>query len=131
MPTSTMLRTRYMTDSVETMSPGRLIVAVYDRLMLDFDRAIAAIERRDVHAAHGALVHAQDIVFELRHSLDTTKWAAGNQLAAIYDFVLDGLIAANVRKDANIVRSCATIIEPLRDAWRQAAGVVTSAPPAA
>ena len=131
MPTSTMLRTRYMTDSVETMSPGRLIVAVYDRLLLDFDRAVAAIERHDVNAAHDALVHAQDIVFELRHSLDTTKWAAGNQLAAIYDFVLDGLIAANVRKDANVVRSCATIIEPLRDAWRQAAGVVTPGSPIA
>jgi len=124
MPTSTMLRTRYMTDSVETMSPGRLIVAVYDRLMLDLERAVAAIEARNVNGAHDALVHAQDIVFELRHSLDTSKWAAGNQLAAIYDFVLEGLIAANVRKDANVVRSCATIVEPLRDAWREAAGVV-------
>jgi flagellar protein FliS len=131
MPTSTMLRTRYMTDSVETMSPGRLIVAVYDRLMLDFERAVTAIERHDVEAAHDALVHAQAILWELRHSLDTSAWAAGHQLAAIYDFVLEGLVAANVRKDADLVRSCATIIDPLRDAWRQAAGIVTSAPPAA
>src|SRR5690348_9567881 len=59
MPSSTMLRNRYVSDSVETMSPGRLIVALYDRALLDLDRARVAIEANDVSAAHDALVHAQ------------------------------------------------------------------------
>jgi flagellar secretion chaperone FliS len=126
MPTSTMLRNRYVSDSVETMSPGRLIVALYDRALLDLDRARTAIAGNDIGAAHDALVHAQDIVFELLHNLDTTRWPAGQQLASVYQFVLEELVAANVRKDIAHVDTCAQLLEPLRDAWRQAAGIAGS-----
>jgi flagellar protein FliS len=123
-----MLRSRYVTDSVETMSPARLLVALYDRLVLDLERAEAAIERTDVSGAHTALVHAQDIVNELYATLDTNVWAAGAQLASVYEYVLQQLVAANVHKDATVVAECRTIIEPLADAWRQAAGVVGGSP---
>jgi flagellar protein FliS len=121
-----MLRNRYVTDSVETMSPGRLIVALYDRALLDLDRARTAIEGNDIGAAHDALVHAQDIVFELLHNLDTSRWPAGKQLASVYQFVLEELVAANVRKDISHVATCVQLLEPLRDAWRQAAGIAGS-----
>jgi flagellar protein FliS len=128
MPTSTMLRSRYVTDSVQTMSPGRLVVALYDRALLDLERAETAIETHDVGGAHDALVHAQEIVFELLHSLDTKRWPGGAQLAALYEYVLDELIAANVHKDARRTHDCARILTPLRDAWREAAGIAGESP---
>jgi flagellar secretion chaperone FliS len=124
MPTSTMLRSRYVTDSVQTMSPGRLIVALYDRLVLDLDRAEVAINERNIVGAHEALVHGQAIIYELLGSLDIKQWPAGAPLVAIYEFILNELIAANVKKNAAQVVSCRDLINPLRDAWRQAAGVV-------
>ena len=129
MPTSTMLRSRYVTDSVETMSPARLVVALYDRLVLDLERGEDAIARRDPAAAHAALVHAQDIVTELFATLDPSKWAPAAQLASLYQFLLEELVAANVEKDAARVASCRSLIEPLRDAWREAAGVIGPAMP--
>lgn len=123
MTTSAVLRDRYRSDAVETMSPGRLIVALYDRLLLDLARAVNAIEGGDPTAAHGALLHAQDIVSELHDSLDVGKWAAGAQLAALYEFVLRELVAANIAKDAARVESCAEVVLPLRDAWSEAAGI--------
>jgi flagellar secretion chaperone FliS len=124
MPTTTMLRSRYVSDSVETMSPARLLVALYDRLVLDLDRADAAIVANDIAGAHHALVHAQDIVSELLNTLDLDAWPAAAQLASVYEYVIEQLIKANVHKDGGIVAECREIIEPLRDAWRQAAGVV-------
>jgi flagellar secretion chaperone FliS len=129
MPTSTMLRSRYVSDSVETMSPARLLVALYDRLVLDLDRADAAIVTNDIAGAHNALVHAQDIVSELLNTLDFDAWAASAQLASVYEYVIEQLVMANVQKDAAIVAECREIIQPLRDAWRQAAGVVGVATP--
>jgi flagellar protein FliS len=129
MPTSTMLRSRYVTDSVETMSPARLLVALYDRLALDLDRADSAIVANDIAGAHNALVHAQDIVSELLNTLDFDAWPAGVQLASVYEYVIEQLIKANVHKDGAIVTECREIIEPLRDAWRQAAGVVGAGTP--
>lgn len=126
-----MLRSRYVTDSVQTMSPARLLVALYDRLVLDLERAEAAIEARDVSGAHQAFLHAQDIVTELLTTLNTDGWAPGAGLASLYRFLLDELVAANVAKDAQRCAVCRGLIEPLRDAWREAAGVVGPAMPTA
>jgi flagellar secretion chaperone FliS len=128
MPTSTTLRSRYVTDSVETMSPARLLVALYDRLLLDFDRADVAIADRDIAGAHIALVHAQDIISELLNTLDLDAWPAGEGLVSVYQYVIEQLISANVHKDGRGIDDCRRIIEPLRDAWREAAGVVASTP---
>src|SRR4051794_9537088 len=113
MPSSTMLRSRYVTDSVETMSPARLLVALYDRLVLDLDRAEHAIGANDIAGAHHALVHAQEIVSELLNTLDVDAWAPGAHLASVYQYVIDQLINANVRKDAALVAECRTLVEPL------------------
>ena len=123
------LRDRYKTDAVETMSPGRLIVALYERLLLDLQRAIDAMVRDDVADTHVALVHAQEIVGELRDALDTEAWPAATQLAGLYDFVLRELVEANVNKDAARVVTCHDLLVPLCDAWREAAGLAASPQP--
>jgi flagellar protein FliS len=124
-----MLRNRYVSDAVETMSPGRLIVALYDRLSLDLERAETAIGGRDIAGAHHALVHAQEILWSLLGSLDPSRWTPAAGLAELYRFLINELITANVRKDAEKVVTCRELIEPLRDAWRQAAGIVGPSAP--
>src|SRR6476620_4460295 len=125
---STALRSRYANDGigVDTMSPGRQIVALYDRMILDLDRAVAAIQRSDVAYSHECLVHAQAIVTELHDALDVTQWPAAASLRDIYAFVRSELVAANVDKDATKVTACRALLEPLREAWREAAGIVVS-----
>lgn len=121
MTTTAMMRRRYGSDTVATASPSRLVVMLYDRLVRDLGGAVAALEGRDLETAHRNLLHAQDIVTELSLSLDTERWPEGESLAAIYRFVLDELVQANVHKDARRAASCLEIVEPLRDAWTQAA----------
>ena len=46
---------KYVSDSVHTMSPGHLIVALYDRVLLDFERAISAMhEQQHLRCERGA-----------------------------------------------------------------------------
>ncbi len=115
------LRARYMGDAVTTASPQRLLVMLYDRLALDLERAQAALAEGDRQEASGQLQHAQDIVLELRSSLKVDVWDGGPRLAALYAWLLTELVNANVRRDVNRVASCRQVVEPLRDAWRQAA----------
>jgi flagellar protein FliS len=117
-------RDRYKQEAVTTMSPGRMVIALYDRLILDLDRAVAGIEADDLAAAHTALVHAQDILTELHDSLALDAWPAAAQLADLYRYLLGELVAANVSKDAVKIASCRTVVVPLRDAWAEAAAVV-------
>ena len=80
MATLASAKNKYVSDSVQTMSPGRMIVALYDRVILDLDRAEAAIGATDIYGAHTALMHAQEIVDELYTTLDVKQWPAGEKL---------------------------------------------------
>ncbi len=115
------LRARYMGDTVATASPQQLLVMLYDRLALDLERAGTALAAGDRQEAGAQLTHAQEIVFELRSSLQVDVWDGGPRLAALYAWLITEMVQANVKGDRNRVASCLQVVEPLRDAWRQAA----------
>src|SRR5476651_1839342 len=116
----TMLRAAYVSNSVDPMSPARMIVALYDRLVVDLERAEQAIAEADPPTAHTCLLHAQAIVSELHDSLAAGHWPAARALKDIYVFLLFELVAANVDKDATRVAQCRVLVTPLCDAWREA-----------
>ena len=124
--TSPHLRDRYLQDSINTASPGKLLLMLYDRLVLDLMQAEEALRGTDREQAHEKLTHAQEIVLELRTSLDVEAWSGAPALANLYGFVLTELIGANIARDADRVASCRKLLEPLRDAWREAAAAAVA-----
>jgi flagellar protein FliS len=120
MTNPTVLRARYLADAVTTASPGRLVVMLYDRLVLDLAHAEDAFRGGDRAAGAGRLLHAQEIVLELLSSLNVSAWAGGAGLARLYSFLVTELIGANVQADAVRVVACRQLVEPLRDAWAEA-----------
>jgi flagellar protein FliS len=112
---------RYVTDSIATASPGRLLVMLYDRLALDLARAGDAIEAGDRSTAHGLLLHAQDIVSELASSLDhSAGWDGSKGLAALYAWLGSELVRVNIFGDLTRLRGCESVVGPLRDSWHKA-----------
>ncbi|MDQ1492636.1 MAG: flagellar secretion chaperone FliS [Actinomycetota bacterium] len=128
---ASMIRNRYVGDSVATASPSRLVTMLYDRLVRDLVTGESAITAGDLAAANASLVHAQEIIWELAAGLDPTRWSGGPALAALYQFMLVELLDANVKKDAAKVASVRELVEPLRDAWHQAAELAASTGPLA
>lgn len=120
-------RAAYMGNSVQTASPEKLLVMLYDRLLLDLQRAEEA-GRDGLHdEASRQLLHAQDIVIELRSALRTELWEGGDRLAAIYEFLQVNLVKANVSRDPALTATCRNLVSPLAQAWREAAvGSLTS-----
>jgi flagellar protein FliS len=124
--TSPHLRDRYLQDSVNTASPGKLLTMLYDRLVLDLNLGEEALRSDDREVAHERLTHAQDIVLELRTTLDVEAWSGAPALANLYGYLIVELIGANVQRDADRVAACRTLVEPLRDAWREAAAAAVA-----
>ncbi len=114
-------RSTYLQAAVETGGPDRLLVMLMNRLQLDVGRAVEAQLAADHQAAHLHLIHAQDIVMELRSSLDLEVWPDGAALGAIYDWLTMRLVQANVRRDVTITQSCVPLVGQLTDTWREAA----------
>ena len=97
---------------------------LFDRLLLDLQRAEAAQSEQDWIRASGYLVHAQDIVAELAGSLDVERWDGGQNLLAIYLFSSTKLVSANVEHSIERTREVIEIMEPLRQTWHEAAGML-------
>ena len=115
------LRDRYLQDSINTASPGKLLVMLYERLVMDLVQGEEALRAGDREAANERITHAQEIILELRATLDLEAWSGAAGLAGLYGFLLTELIQANIGRDADKVATCRGLVEPLRDAWREAA----------
>jgi len=120
-PMNTLVRDRYLGDAVATGSPQTLLVRLYERLVVDLHGAEAAITERRLDVANELLCHAQDILDELRGTLRSDAWAGAPALGQLYDFCRTELVQANLGKDAARTASVRALLEPLRDAWREAA----------
>ena len=64
---------------------------------------------------------------ELRSSLDTDAWSGAAGLASLYTFLLGEMVQANITRDPARTATVRSLVEPLRDAWREAAAQVATA----
>ena len=121
-------RTQYANDAVLSASPVRLLTMLYDRLMLDLERAAAAHESADWQTMSNNLLHAQAIVTELSTSLKVDLWDGGPQLLALYQYCQSLLVLANVRREAAGIQEAIEHLEPLRRTWHEAAAQLSAQP---
>jgi flagellar secretion chaperone FliS len=119
--TSPQLRDRYLSDSINTASPAKLLIMLYDRLILDLAKGEEALRSGERELANDRITHAQEILLELRTSLDIEAWSGAPGLANLYGWLLTELIGANIARDADRVAACRALVEPIRDAWNEAA----------
>ena len=116
---------RYRDEAVLSASPARLVTMLYDRLLVDVERAEHAQLAADWQSASRDLQHAQDIVAELAGSL-TDAWDGSAQLRALYAYLARTLISANIERSTERTRQCRDLIVPLREAWHAAAEATAS-----
>ncbi|MFF5791561.1 flagellar export chaperone FliS [Paeniglutamicibacter sp. NPDC012692] len=115
-------------EAILSASPARLLTMLFDRLLLDLNRAEAAQQAQDWIAASDNLVHAQDIIAELVSSLNTESWDGAPGLQGLYAFATQTLVNANIRRDPALTRQAISLLEPLRQAWHEAAAVPAATP---
>src|SRR4051794_10001154 len=106
-------RAAYLDASITTASPARLLVMLFDRLVLDVQRGLEAPLGGELEESHRQLTHAQDILLELASSLRPEKFRGGHDLATLYGFLHRQLVTANVRKDATITDEVLTMVTEL------------------
>lgn len=115
----------YQAQAVDTAGPARLVLMLYDGALGALTRAEQALASTDpvvrIDGGNRELQRAQDIVSELSVTLDHDRGGAvAANLAALYDFCLDRLVTANVRKDPDGLDAVRDVLAGLRGAWAQA-----------
>ncbi len=113
---------QYRTVGTVTASPGDLLVQLYQAAIRNGALASGAIEKRDVPRAHHHITRVQDILAELRRTLDVERGGEIAQLLdRLYSYMLHRLFIANVNKDRGPVDEVVGLLRQLLSAWQVAA----------
>ncbi len=115
----------YREMEIQSASPERLVVIVFEQLVVNLERARSAMERKDIELRVTSLRRARGLVGELLATLDFEKGGAlANQLADLYQFMLYELVDIGQRGDVLTMRKLVNIATSLRDGFTAVAGNV-------
>lgn len=109
---------QFMQQSVSTMTPVQLLVALYEKAEQELQKAILYIERKNYEKANASIGRAEDIICMLDGSLKM-KYEIAENLAALYDYIKDRLVEANVKKDIEIIKEVLPFITELKETFTE------------
>lgn len=109
---------------VSTADPHQLILMLFDGALLQVRTAAIAIDKQDIAARGAALSKAIEIILNgLKVSLDTNAGGElAHQLAALYDYMSDRLLYANLHSNQPAMEEVNTLLTSLREAWAEIGG---------
>ena len=108
----------YQKNAVQTASPAKLTLMLYDGAVKFTNIAIEAIEAGDIEKAHNNIVKAQNMIVEFRSTLDM-KYPVAKDFDVVYDYIYRRLVEANMKKDKDILVEALKHIKTMRDTWRE------------
>jgi flagellar secretion chaperone FliS len=106
---------QYRQTAIQTAPPEQLVVMLYDGAVRFLEQAKGALQ--DGKDASEPLVRAQDIIIELSSSLNRSAGDVAGNLARLYDFWIQWLLQAQIRRDTAKVDEVLGMVRELREAW--------------
>ncbi len=103
----------YSEQAILTMTPGELLLKLFDETEKCLNLAILNIEAKDTVKAHNNLIKAQRIVKHLQDTL-VKDYDFSSDLNKLYDFILTRLQQANMKKDTQLVSEALPLVTELR-----------------
>lgn len=109
----------YRRLAITTAPPARVTVMLYRQAIQSIQRAVEALQARDLEAAHNDLVRAGGILFELQSALNRDADSLAADLDALYGYMRRSLVDANLRKDPAPAVKVAELLDSLLRAWEE------------
>lgn len=106
---------------VNTADPHKLILMLFDGALLQVRTAGIAIGHKDIPAKGTAISKAVEIIINgLKVSLDMSAGGElAQRLAALYDYMSDRLLYANLHNSQPALDEVAGLLASLREAWAE------------
>lgn len=109
---------QYQRNAVQTASPARLTLMLYDGAVKFANLALEGIKDGDIEKAHNNIVKVQNIIVEFRSTLDM-KYPVAKDFDVVYDYIYRRLVEANMKKDPVIMEEALKYIKEMRDTWKE------------
>lgn len=109
----------YRNVDIQTAPQSKLILMLYDGAIRSAEEAVRQMDARKYDIVNNHLIRAQEIVNELRASLNMKAGDVAVNLDRIYEYVQHQLMMGNVRKDKTYVEGCVHMMTDLRSTWKE------------
>lgn len=110
----------YLKNQVMSATPTQLISMLMAGTIKNIRLAKKAIEQNDKPTTHSKIVLAQDIILELKFSVDLkVENSVGPELVDLYDYMYEILIQANVNNDVTKLIDVENLMIDLLETWKQ------------
>ena len=103
---------KYQQQSVMTMTPGEMLLKLYDEVITQLTAVKQFNEEKDYQGANAALKKSQRIISYLDQTLDPQYEISGS-LSALYDYFIRRLVDANMHKENGPIDEVLPMIEEL------------------
>lgn len=107
----------YQQSSVMLASGPELTLMLYNGAIKFCNIAIEAIESKNIEKAHTNILKVQDIILELRVTLNK-KYPIALEMDQLYEYIYTTLVEANMKKDIAKLEEACGLIRNYRDAWQ-------------
>ena len=108
----------YLRNKIMTATPAELTLLLYEGAIKFANKAIMAIEKKDMEQAHNNIMKTQRIIEEFRATLNF-KYPVAKEFDNVYEYLLRRLVDANIKKDTEILEECLTHLRTMRDTWKE------------
>lgn len=108
----------YQHNTVQTASPAKIILMLYDGAIRFCNIAKDAMDENNIEKTNTNLQKAQKIIVQLRMDLDM-KYPIANEFDRVYDYIYRRLVEANMQKDKEILEEALKHIKTMRDTWKE------------
>ncbi len=109
----------YKTQSIQTMTPGEMVVALYEGLIKQLNLAILYIEEKNIAEGHTSLMKSQDIITYLISTLNPDI-EISKTILPYYELFQRQIMDANLKKDVQTIKSVLPLIEEFKLIFSQA-----------
>ncbi len=108
----------YQGTKINTASPAELTLMLYEGAIKFCNKAMYAMENKDIEGRNTNFKKAQKIITELRVTLDFT-YPVAKEFDRVYEYIYGRLVEANIKQDAAIAEEAVGYIREMRDTWKE------------
>ncbi|UII55621.1 flagellar export chaperone FliS [Cytobacillus spongiae] len=113
--------TDFLTEElIYKKSPQEITALLYEGCIVALEEAIEAIKQKDYYHTNRLLTKSNDILYRLDAGINYEAGIIADQLDALYDYMSEKLIEANMNKDINKIEEVLQILNELSGSWGQA-----------
>lgn len=108
----------YAKNKILTASPAELTLMLYEGAIKFCNIAIVGIEENDIEKAHNNIRKVENIIMEFQATLDH-KYEVAKDFENVYNYLMECLVEANVKKDKDILEEVLRHLRTMRDTWKE------------